>query len=107
MWKKINSVFAAAKINYDGYWFLNATARNDWSSTLNINNRSYFYSSVSTSLVLTDMLKKLNGTTLNALTFAKLRAAYAIVGNSLPPHSLYNTYIASTDPNGHIVLARN
>ncbi|MDR6458789.1 TonB-linked SusC/RagA family outer membrane protein [Chryseobacterium vietnamense] len=107
MWKKINSVFAAAEINYDGYWFLNVTARNDWSSTLNINNRSYFYSSVSTSLVLTDMLKKLNGTTLNALTFAKLRAAYAVTGNSLPPQQLYNTYTASTDPSGHIVLTRN
>lgn len=59
--KKINSVFATAEINYDGYWFINATARNDWSSTLAVENRSYFYPSVSTSLVVTDMINKLGG----------------------------------------------
>lgn len=105
-WKKINSVFAAAEINYGGYFFINATARNDWSSTLSIENRSYFYPSVSTSLVVTDMLNKLNGTTSKVLTFAKLRAAYAITGNSLNPYELYNTYVPSTDPNGHIILSR-
>ena len=106
-WKKINSLFAAAEINYDGFWFINATARNDWSSTLNSTNRSFFYSSVSTSLVLTDMLKKLGGTNSKVLTFAKLRAAYASTGNSLDPQKLYNTYFASTDPTGHITLTRN
>ncbi|MCS3530785.1 SusC/RagA family TonB-linked outer membrane protein [Chryseobacterium sp. JUb7] len=106
-WKKINSIFAAGEINYDGYWFLNATARNDWSSTLNSSNASYFYSSLSTSLVLTDMLKKLNGTSSKVLTFAKIRAAYAATGNSLAPQQLYNEYFASTDPTGHITLTRN
>ncbi|AKK72250.1 SusC/RagA family TonB-linked outer membrane protein [Chryseobacterium gallinarum] len=105
-WKKINSVFAAAEINYDGYWFINATARNDWSSTLTIENRSYFYPSISTSLVVTEMLSKLNGTTSKVLTFAKLRAAYAITGNSLNPYELYNTYKLAADPNGQAVLGR-
>lgn len=105
-WKKINSVFAAAEINYDGYWFINATARNDWSSTLNIENRSYFYPSISTSLVLSEMLDKLNGTTSKILTFAKLRAAYAVTGNSLNPYELYNTYKLGADPSGHAVLGR-
>lgn len=105
-WKKINSVFAAAEINYDGYWFINATARNDWSSTLNIENRSYFYPSISTSLVLTEMLDKLNGTSSKVLTFAKLRAAYAVTGNSLEPYELYNTYRLAADPSGHAVLGR-
>lgn len=105
-WKKINSVFAAAEINYDGYWFINATARNDWSSTLNLENRSYFYPSISTSLVLTEMLNKMNGTTSKVLTFAKLRAAYAVTGNSLNPYELYNDYVPSTDPTGHIILSR-
>ncbi|WP_326981212.1 SusC/RagA family TonB-linked outer membrane protein [Chryseobacterium sp. MYb264] len=107
LWRKINSVFAAAEINYDGYWFLNATARNDWSSTLARSNASYFYSSLSTSLVLTDMLKKLNGTKSDVLTFAKIRAAYSSTGNSLDPQKLENEYFASTDPTGHITLTRN
>ena len=37
------------------------TARNDWSSTLSVENRSYFYPSISTSLVVTDMINKLGG----------------------------------------------
>ncbi|REC62733.1 SusC/RagA family TonB-linked outer membrane protein [Chryseobacterium pennae] len=105
-WKKINSVFASAEINYDGYWFINATARNDWSSTLILENRSYFYPSISTSLVLTEMLNKLNGTTSKVLTFAKLRAAYAVTGNSLNPYELYNTYKLGADPSGHAILGR-
>lgn len=105
-WKKINSVFTSAEINYDGYWFINATARNDWSSTLILENRSYFYPSISTSLVLTEMLNKLNGTTSKVLTFAKLRAAYAVTGNSLNPYELYNTYKLGADPGGHAILGR-
>nr|WP_315025665.1 SusC/RagA family TonB-linked outer membrane protein [uncultured Chryseobacterium sp.] len=105
-WKKINSVFAAVEINYDGYWFINATMRNDWSSTLHIENRSYSYPSVSTSLVLTEMLNKLNGTTSKVLTFAKIRAAYAVTGNSLDPYELYNTYKLAADPTGHAILGR-
>lgn len=105
-WKKINSVFASAEINYDGYWFINATARNDWSSTLILENRSYFYPSISTSLVLTEMLNKLNGTNSKVLTFAKLRAAYAVTGNSLNPYELYNNYKLGADPGGHAILGR-
>lgn len=106
LWRKINSVFAAVEINYDGYWFINATMRNDWSSTLNSENRSYSYPSVSTSLVLTEMLNRMNGTSSKILTFAKLRAAYAVTGNSLDPYELYNTYKLAADPNGHAILGR-
>lgn len=104
--KKINSAFAAAEINYDGYWFINATARNDWSSTLNIENRSYFYPSISTSLVLTDMIEKLGGTKPKFLSFAKLRASYAVTGNSLEPYELYNTFVIKKDPNGNVSAER-
>ncbi|MBK1898274.1 SusC/RagA family TonB-linked outer membrane protein [Chryseobacterium paridis] len=104
--KKINSVFASAEINYDGYWFINATARNDWSSTLTVENRSYFYPSISTSLVITDMLAKLNGTKSNFLSFAKVRASYAITGNSLEPYELYNTFEVKKDPNGNVTSDR-
>ncbi|ASK30900.1 SusC/RagA family protein [Chryseobacterium sp. T16E-39] len=104
--KKINSLFGAAEINYNGYWFINATLRNDWSSTLSLENRSYRYSSVSTSLVLTDMIEKLSDKKSDILTFAKLRASYAVTGNSLDPYELYNTYIIKKDPNGNIAAER-
>ncbi|WBV54879.1 SusC/RagA family TonB-linked outer membrane protein [Chryseobacterium daecheongense] len=104
--KKINSAFAAAEINYDGYWFINATARNDWSSTLTVENRSYFYPSISTSLVITDMLTKINGTKLKFLSFAKVRASYAVTGNSLEAYELYNTFEVKKDPNGNVTADR-
>lgn len=103
--KQINSVFATLDIDYDGFWFINATARNDWSSTMIRANRSYFYPSVSTSLVITDMFKKLwnNSTPFGkVITFAKIRGSYAITGNSLDSRQLYNAYRIGHDPLGNL-----
>lgn len=102
--QQINSAFATMDINYDGFWFINGTFRNDWTSTLIEKNRSFSYSSVSTSLVLTDMFKKLWDKDLfgKFITFAKIRASYAETGNSLPPYQLYNSYSIGHDPNGNI-----
>ena len=103
--KQINSLFATAEINYDGYWFINGTIRNDWSSTMSKKNRSYLYPSISTSLVITDMLRKLGDQTFDSsfLTFAKIRASYATTGNDLDPYNLYNQYSIGHDPNGNLI----
>ncbi len=99
--RQINSVFATADINYDNFWFINVTARNDWSSTMIKANQSYFYPSVNSSLVVTDMLKNLFDTDFGkVLTFAKLRGSYAVTGNSLDAYQLYNQYQFGTGANG-------
>lgn len=98
--KKINSVYGTMQINYDGYLFLDATFRNDWSSTLHSSNRSYFYPSVNLAWVASDMVSK-NGELPAWLSFAKARASYAEVGNDLSPYQLYNTYWIDKDPNGN------
>lgn len=71
-------------------------------------NRSYFYPSVSTSLVITDMFKNF-GTILHHLakviTFAKIRGSYAVTGNSLKPYELYNTYVIDHDPLGNLTAS--
>lgn len=106
--QQINSAFATLDIDYDGFWFINATARNDWSSTMSKANRSYFYPSVSTSLVITDMFKKLwdNSTPFGKIiTFAKIRGSYAVTGNSLKPYELYNTYVIDHDPLGNLTAS--
>lgn len=99
--KQINSLYATAEINYDNYFFLNITGRNDWSSALGLDNRSFFYPSVSASWVISDMITKTGGTLLNWLSFAKLRGSYAEVGNDLPAFQLYNVYNVGKDPNGN------
>lgn len=102
--KQVNSLFGTLDIDYDDFWFVTVTARNDWSSTLSKDNRSYFYPSVSTSLVFTDMFDKLWDTDPfgDFLTFGKLRGSYAETGNSLDPYELYNTYSIGHDPLGNL-----
>lgn len=104
---QINSLFATAEINYDNFWFINVTGRNDWSSTLLKKNRSYFYPSVSTSLVVTDMINRTGGESPSWLNFAKVRASYAETGNSLKPYQLYNVYNIGKDPNGNTVGSKD
>lgn len=59
--RKMNSLYGSLQLNWDGYLFLDVTARNDWSSTMSKDNRSYFYPSVSLSGVISDMLPKIGG----------------------------------------------
>ena len=105
--KQINSLYATTEFNYDGFWFINLTGRNDWSSALHANNRSYFYPSVSTSLVITDMINKTGNSTPEWLSFFKIRGSYAAVGNDLPSYRLYNVYSIGKDPNGNTTASRN
>jgi len=86
--KKINSLYGFAIIGFKNFLFLDITGRNDWSSTLPADNWSYFYPSVGLTWILTEMLES----TPEFLTFAKLRASYAQVGNETEPYAIHNTY---------------
>ena len=105
--RKTNSIYGTFQINYDGYLFVDFTGRNDWSSTLSKENRSFFYPSVSTSFVFTEMLKKQNVDLPNWLTFGKIRASYATVGNDLSPYELYNFYTVGNDANNNTTAGTN
>ena len=87
--KAIHSVYGMFHAEWDGYLFLDATARNDWSSTLPANNWSYFYPSVSGGLIVTEMINKLGGTLPSWLSYTKVRGAYAQVGKDTDPYQLY------------------
>ncbi|SHG41029.1 TonB-linked outer membrane protein, SusC/RagA family [Fodinibius roseus] len=80
--KRINSVFGLAQIGYKDVVYLDLTGRNDWSSTLSRGNRSFFYPSATTSLILTDLFD-VNS---DVLTFAKLRLSAASSGNDASPY---------------------
>ena len=101
--RKMNSLYGSAQINYGGWIFLDATLRNDWTSTLAPKNRSYLYPSVSLSWVVTDMLSKYWGKP-EWLSFAKLRGSYAEVGNDMDPYQLYNVYTMGTDNYGNPIV---
>lgn len=82
------SLFSSAQVAFKNYAFLNLTARNDWSSTLPVENQSYFYPSINGSLVLTDALDIKS----NVLSYAKVRGGWSKVGSDADPYQLINTY---------------
>ncbi|MET2984594.1 SusC/RagA family TonB-linked outer membrane protein [Aureibaculum conchae] len=105
--KKINSVYGLFQLNYDGYLFVDVTGRNDWSSALSKENRSFFYPSVSTSLVISDMITKTGGDLPNWFTFGKIRGSYAEVGNDLRAYQLQNAFSIGNDPLGNTTASTN
>lgn len=105
--KKINSVYGTAQVNYGGYLFIDGTFRNDWSSTLHPDNRSFFYPSISTSWVISDMLNTEGKGMPSWFTYAKVRASFAQVGNDLDPYQLYNTYSIGKDPENNATAGTN
>lgn len=98
--KKVNSVFGSVSLGYDDLIFLDLTGRNDWSSTLPADNRSYFYPAVSSSFVFSEFLNNKD-----ILSFGKLRASYAQVGNDTSPYNLNTTYQYGGNYNGSSWLA--
>jgi TonB-linked SusC/RagA family outer membrane protein len=86
--KKINSLYFAGQVGFRNAIYLDFTGRNDWSSTLPKDNWSYFYPSITASAIITDLVKMENTKT---LSFAKLRAGYAVAGSDGNPYSLYPT----------------
>lgn len=80
--KRLVGVYGEARASYKSLAYLTFTGRNDWSSTLPLDNRSYFYSSVSGALVFTELLPKND-----ILSFGKVRASWAQVGKDADPYA--------------------
>ncbi len=98
---EINSVYASGQVSYKDYLFVDFSARNDWSSTLSKNNNSFFYPSVSGSLVLSEAFNLQN----DFLSYLKVRASWAQAGNSGNPYQLTGTYSLNQFSHGGIPLA--
>jgi hypothetical protein len=81
-------LFGDVTLGYKNYAFINATLRNDWSSTLPVENRSYLYPSVSGSFVFTDAL----GIKSDIMDYGKVRVGWAKVGRDAAPYSLQDVY---------------
>ena len=73
--RRMVAVYGEFRASYKSIAYITVTGRNDWSSTLPANSRSYFYPSVSGSFVFTELLPK-NG----ILSFGKIRGSWAQVG---------------------------
>ncbi|NQU52551.1 MAG: SusC/RagA family TonB-linked outer membrane protein [Bacteroidetes bacterium] len=83
----INSVYALANLGWKEIAYLDVTARNDWSSTLPVENSSYFYPSASLS-IMADQILNMG----DKVDMFKLRGGWAQVGMDTSPYQLAATY---------------
>lgn len=86
--KENYSLYSSATVGYKGFLYAGVTARNDWSSTLPEENRSYFYPSGNVSATLSEALdiKSKN------FSHLQLRASLARVGSDTDPYQLLGSY---------------
>jgi outer membrane receptor protein involved in Fe transport len=87
--RNMNSVFGSAAVTLNRYWTVEGTARNDVSSTLPKGENSYFYPSVATSLIVSDLVPALQN---RVISYLKVRASVARVGNDADPYQLRTTF---------------
>jgi len=88
--RRLVGVYADFNISYRNFLSLEVTSRNDWSSTLPKGKNSFFYPSVSGSFVFSDLLK--SSAISNWLSYGKIRASWAQVGNDANPYLLESYY---------------
>ena len=91
--KLVNSLYGSASIAYDGWAYLDITGRNDWSSALPEQNRSYFYPSVGASVLLSRFIDPGS----KYFDLIKIRGNYAQVGNDTRPYQLHTLYYVAQD----------
>ena len=95
--KQINGYYGQVSFGFKNTYYLEATVRRDKSSTLPEGNNVYYYPSISGNIILSELFSP------DWLSFAKLRANYAEVGNDAPFASVYDTYYKPS-PFGSIPL---
>lgn len=83
--KAINSIYGLVSLNYQEKIYLDVTGRNDWSSTLPVDQRSYFYPSASLSILANQLL-----TLPKEISILKFRGGAARVGNDTYAYNLSN-----------------
>ncbi|MCG6188059.1 SusC/RagA family TonB-linked outer membrane protein [Maribellus maritimus] len=89
--KAIYSLYALASIGFKNTVYIDITGRNDWSSTLPEENRSYFYPSASLSWLVNNTFELPE-----SVSLFKLRGGWAKVGNDTQPYRLEPTLVTGT-----------
>ena len=85
--RRLQGVFGEYILGYDNWLTLTVTGRNDWTSTLPENARSFFYPATSLAFVFSDLLPKSN-----IFTYGKLRASVAQTAKDISPYGSQSVY---------------
>ena len=86
---RLVGIFGEFRAAYKDFAYLSVTGRNDWTSTLPVENYSYTYPSISGSFIFSKFIP-----TNSILSYGKVRAAAASVGKDTNPY-VTNTYVVN------------
>ncbi len=95
--KRNVGLFGNISLSFKEFLYFSFSGRNEWSSTLPVENRSYFFPGANVGLILTDLFPNLKGKT---VTFGKIRASWAKVGNDTDPYMLNNVFVKASHSDG-------
>lgn len=88
-----NALYGRLALAYRNAIFVEATGRNDWSSTLPADTKSYFYPSVSASATLSDLIAH----PLTWLDQFKVRAAWVKAKSTPDPYAIKQAFSIATN----------
>lgn len=94
--RRLVGLYGSVDLGFKNMLYLNVSARNDWSSTLPISNRSFFYPSVSGSFVFSELLDMKD-----IISFGKIRAGIAQTGKDADPYQIYDVLAQTTHTDGY------
>lgn len=86
--RRLVGAFGDLTLGWDNMIYLNMTARRDWSSTLPIDNNSYFYPGATLSWIFSNLIPENK-----MLTFGKIRLAYGKTGNDASAYMIHPRFV--------------
>ncbi len=86
--KRLQGIFGEVVLNYNDILYLTLTGRNDWTSTLPVEARSFFYPAVSLAFIISEVVAKES----TWLDFWKLRASRAETAKDIAPYGSQSWY---------------
>ncbi|QPH40313.1 SusC/RagA family TonB-linked outer membrane protein [Pedobacter endophyticus] len=89
--RQINSLYGRASIGYNDAIFLDFTGRNDWNSAQPKESRSYFYPSIGSSVVISELVKLPQ-----VIDMFKIRGSWAVFKTALDVYATNRTYGTTT-----------
>lgn len=100
--KQVNSIYGKAAASWRSTVFVEVTGRNDWSSTLPEETRSYFYPSVAGSIVLSEFVPMPSWA-----SFWKVRGSWTKTKNDTGVYDINRVYSVSTNVWNDMTAAYN
>lgn len=90
--KQTNSLYGKLSASWKNTVYIDVTGRNDWSSTLPEETRSYFYPSIASSLIISEMIPKQDW-----LSLWKIRGSWTVTKTDLEVYDTNNAYTINSN----------